>query len=133
MNIWIPHGLLWKQDVATNLNFCLRTFFFFRQKCSYFAQTVVFYPQIRKWSFQNHFHQVFLVWLAFFGCLYYYGSFSDIKWSILSTSFFRWTRELNSRPRTMAQTVSPWCSPLDHWASPRASKFLWEHSLLKNN
>ncbi len=31
---------------------------------------------------------------------------------------FIWTRESNSRPRTMAQTVSPWCSPLDHGASP---------------
>ncbi len=30
---------------------------------------------------------------------------------------FRWTRELNPRPRTMAQTVSPWHSPLDQGAS----------------
>ncbi len=31
---------------------------------------------------------------------------------------FGWTRELNTHPRTMAQTVSPWCSPLDQGASP---------------
>ncbi len=31
---------------------------------------------------------------------------------------FRWTWELNPRPRTMAQTVSPWRSPLDQGASP---------------
>ncbi len=30
---------------------------------------------------------------------------------------FRWTGELNQRPRTMAQTVSPWRSPLDQGAS----------------
>ncbi len=30
---------------------------------------------------------------------------------------FRWTRELNSRLRTMAQTVSPRCLPIDHGAS----------------
>ncbi len=31
---------------------------------------------------------------------------------------FRQTRELNSRPMTMTQTVSPQCSPLDQGASP---------------
>jgi hypothetical protein len=30
---------------------------------------------------------------------------------------FRWTQESNSHPRTMAQTVSPQCSPLDQGAS----------------
>jgi hypothetical protein len=36
---------------------------------------------------------------------------------------FRWTRELNTRPRTMPQTVSPWCSPLDQGASPQSKDF----------
>ncbi len=30
---------------------------------------------------------------------------------------FKWTRELNSRRRSMAQTVTSQCSPLDHGAS----------------
>jgi hypothetical protein len=35
---------------------------------------------------------------------------------------FRQTRELNLRPRTMAQTVSPGRSPLDQGASPFLSE-----------
>ncbi len=38
---------------------------------------------------------------------------------ILIHLVFRQTRELNSCPRTMAQTVSPQRSPLDQGASPR--------------
>ncbi len=34
---------------------------------------------------------------------------------------FRWTRELNPHSRTMAQTVSPWRSPLDQGASPKVN------------
>ncbi len=36
---------------------------------------------------------------------------------------FRSSWELNPRPRTMAQTVSPWRSPLDQVASPYNKKF----------
>ncbi len=36
---------------------------------------------------------------------------------------FRWTWESNPHPTTMAQTVSPWCSPLDQGASPSSKNF----------
>ncbi len=38
---------------------------------------------------------------------------------------YRQTRELNSRPRTMAQIVSPRCSPLDQGASPNSQHFFY--------
>jgi hypothetical protein len=41
---------------------------------------------------------------------------------------FRWTREWNPRLRTMAQTVSPRCSPLDQGASPK--NFLLPHAFI---
>ncbi len=63
------------------------------------------------------------MWLAPFGCLHYFRSLSAIKWSIFTHLVFRWTRELNPRPRTMAQTASPWRSPLDQGASPVAIMF----------
>ncbi len=59
-----------------------------------------------------------MVWLAPFGCLYYFH-FSAIMWSVLLIHLvFRWTRESNSHPRTMAQTVNPQHLPLDQGASP---------------
>ncbi len=52
----------------------------------------------------------------FFGL--YYFCFSAIKWSFLCQSrLYRWTQGSNPRQRTMAQTVSPRCSPLDQGAS----------------
>ncbi len=56
--------------------------------------------------------------LAPFGCLYYFLLFCHHVVHLIH-QVFRQTRELNSRPRTMAQTVSPRCSPLDQGASPK--------------
>ncbi len=51
-------------------------------------------------------------WLSLlFLCFFYHRVVHDIH------LVFRWTQELNPRPRTMAQTVSPWRSPLDQGTS----------------
>ncbi len=57
----------------------------------------------------------FLVWLSPFDCLYYFRSF--LPSSGLIHLVFWQTREYSSRPRTMAQTVSPRRSLLDQGAS----------------
>ncbi len=62
------------------------------------------------------------IWLSFI-CLLYLFFFCHQVVHLIHL-VFRWTRELNPRPRTMAQTVSPWYSPLDQGASPRIPDFL---------
>ncbi len=62
------------------------------------------------------------MWLAPFGCLYYFQSFSATKVHFIHL-VFRWTRELNPCPRTMAQTESPLHSPLDQGASLFTNSF----------
>ncbi len=71
-------------------------------------------------DFSTFFKIFFLVWHAPFGCLYYFPFFFCHQVVHLIHLVFRWTRELNPRPRTMAQTASPWRSPLDQGASPSA-------------
>ena len=67
------------------------------------------------------FLNIFLVWLAPFSCLYFFGIFSPIKWSFHLV--FRQGQDSNPRPRTMARIVNPRHSPLDQGASLALSDF----------
>ncbi len=84
---------------------------------------------INKMMFFSFFLNIFfLVWLAPFGCLYYFQYFFCHQVVHLIHLVFRQTQELNPRPRTMAQTMSSRRSPLDQGASPSfyfKKKFFW--------
>jgi len=65
------------------------------------------------------------VWLAPIGSLYFFVTFSVIKWSIFPSSFFRWSRDSNPHPRTMAQIMCPERLPLDQGASLTIIQFFY--------
>ncbi len=78
-----------------------------------------------QWDFFFGMEEVFfLVWLAPFGCLYYFHFFCHLVVRFIHL-VFRQTRELYSSPRTMAQTVSPRRSLLDQGASLINISFFW--------
>jgi len=62
------------------------------------------------------------VWLAPFGCLYYFCNFFCHQVVHHFHLVFRWSWDLNPLPRTMAWIVGPQRSPLDQRASSSITK-----------
>ncbi len=69
------------------------------------------------------FYLIFLMWLALFW-LFLLFLFFRHQVVINPSRLFRWTLVSNLRPRTMTQTVNPWCSPPDQGASLSFSLFI---------